>query len=113
MKLIKAYIRYRKLEQVYNALRSAGYSSMTFIECEGTGHYSDDETQHISHKYPFAEAYRVVKLEMLVAKEVVEPVVEIIRQSGRTGYHGDGMIIISPADEVYKIRTDEKGILAI
>lgn len=113
MKLINAYIRHRKLEEVYNALIGANYSSMTFIECEGTGHYSDHERQHISHKYPFAEAYRVVKLEMLVTKEDVEPVVEIIRQSGRTGYRGDGMITTSSVDEVYKIRTDEKGILTI
>lgn len=113
MKLIKAYIRHRKLEEVYNALRSAGYNSMTFAECEGTGHYSDHEKQHINNKYPFAEAYRVVKLEILVALERVDSVVEIIRQSGRTGYRGDGMIIISPADEVYKIRTNEKGVHAV
>ena len=69
--------------------------------------------EHISYKYPFAEAYRVIKLEILVAEEHVDPVVEIIRANGRTGYRGDGMIIISPVDEVYKVRTDEKGILAI
>lgn len=88
---------------------------MTFSECEGTGQYSDHEKQQqqISYKYPFAESYRVVKLEILVAVEHVDPVVELIRKNGRTGYRGDGMIIISPVDEVYKIRTDEKGILAI
>ncbi len=115
MRLIKAYIRHRKLESVYNALNSGGFCCMTFSECEGTGQYSDHEKQQqqISYKYPFAESYRVVKLEILVAVEHVEPVVELIRQNGRTGYRGDGMIIISPVDEVYKIRTDEKGILAI
>lgn len=113
MKLIKAYIRHRKLEKVYYALRSAGYCSMTFAECEGTGNYSDHEKQHISNKYPFAEAYRVIKLEILVAQEEVDPVVTIIRESGRTGYRGDGMIIISPVDEVYKVRTNDKGIQAI
>lgn len=86
---------------------------MTFAECEGTGQYSDHEKQHISDKYPFADAYRVVKLEILVAEEHVNPVVKIIRKNGRTGYRGDGMIIISPVDEVYKVRTDEKGILAV
>lgn len=115
MRLIKAYIRHRKLENVYNALNSAGFCCMTFSECEGTGQYSDHERQQqqISHSYPFAESYRVMKLEILVALKHVESVVELIRQSGRTGYRGDGMIIISPVDEVYKVRTDEKGILAI
>ena len=115
MRLIKAYIRDRKLEKVFNALNSAGFCCMTFSECEGTGQYSDNEKQQqqISYKYPFAEAYRVIKLEILVALEHVDSVVEIIRQSGRTGYRGDGMIIISPVDEVYKVRTDEKGIQAV
>lgn len=113
MKLIKAYLRRRKVKEVYSTLKSNGYCCMTFIDCEGTGQYSDHEKEHISDKYPFAEAYLVVKLEMLVHNEHVENVVEIIRKNGRTGYSGDGMIIISPVDEVYKVRTDEKGILAI
>lgn len=115
MRLIKAYIRHRKLGDVYNALNSAGFCCMTFAECEGTGQYSDYEKQQqqVSYKYPFAESYRVVKLEILVALEHVDQVVGLIRQSGRTGHRGDGMITISPIEEVYKVRTDEKGILAV
>lgn len=113
MKLIKAYIRYRKTEEVYDALKEAGFCCMTFAECEGTGQYSDREADHISDKFPFANAYRVIKLEILVADEHVKEVISIIRENGRTGYKGDGMIIISPVDEVYKVRTDEHGILAI
>lgn len=113
MKLIKAYIRYRKTEEVYHALKQAGYCCMTFVECEGTGRYSDQENEHISEKYPYADAYRVIKLEILVSGEHVNSVVDIIRESGRTGYRGDGMIVISPVEEVYKVRNDESGILAI
>ncbi len=113
MRLIKAYIRHRKTEEVYNALKHAGFCSMTFVECEGTGQYSDHEKEHISEKYPFADAYRVIKLELLVASEHVKTIVQIIRESGRTGYRGDGMIIVSRVEEVYKIRNDDSGILAI
>ena len=113
MKLIKAFIRHRKTEEVYNALEKAGFCCMTFVECEGTGQYSDHEREHISEKYPFADAYKVIKLEILVADEHVHPVIDLIRKNGRTGYRGDGMIIISPVDEVYKVRTDKKGILAV
>jgi len=113
MKLIKAYIRHRKTEEVYNALKKAGFCCMTLVECEGTGQYSDHEKEHISDKYPFADAYRVIKLEMLVAGEHVKSVVQIIRESGRTGYRGDGLITVSPVEEVYKVRNDESGILAI
>lgn len=86
---------------------------MTFAEGEGTGQYSDHEKEHISEKYPFASAYKVIKLEILAADEHVEQIIDLIKQNGRTGYRGDGMIIISPVEEVYKVRTDETGILSI
>ena len=113
MKLIKAYIRHRKIKDVYNALTNEGYCCMTFVECEGTGIYTDSEKEHISDKYEFAEAYKVIKLEILISDEQTEKIVELIRKNGRTGYHGDGMILVSPVDEAYKIRTDEKGIQVI
>ncbi|HZL08462.1 MAG TPA: P-II family nitrogen regulator [Prolixibacteraceae bacterium] len=113
MKLIKAYIRHRKTEAVFNALKKAGFCCMTFVECEGTGQYVDHEKEHISTKYPFADSYRVIKIEILVADGQVDQVVEIVRESGRTGYSGDGMILVSPVDDVYKIRTNEKGIAVV
>lgn len=113
MKLIKAYIRHRMMDKVYQSLRSAGYCCMTMADCEGTGMYSDHEKKHVSTKYPFADAYRIIKLEILIEGNDVKNIVEMIRQSGRTGYSGDGMIIVSPVDEVYKVRTDEKGFSSI
>jgi nitrogen regulatory protein P-II 1 len=83
MKLIKAYLRYIKTGEVYNALKKAGYDGMTFVECEGTGQYSDHEKEHISEKYPFAGAYRVIKLEILTADEHIQQIIGIIKQYGR------------------------------
>lgn len=101
------------MEEVYHALKKEGYCCMTMAECEGTGQYSDHEKEHISEKYPYADAYKVIKLEILITEENVKPVTEIIRKNARTGYRGDGMVIISPVDNVYKIRTDEEGVLAV
>ncbi len=75
--------------------------------------YSDHEKEHISPKYPFADAYRVIKLEILTDENNIQRIVQLIRQTGRTGYKGDGMIIVSPVDEVYKVRTDEVGFLSV
>ncbi|MGW8314133.1 MAG: P-II family nitrogen regulator [Bacteroidales bacterium] len=113
MKLIKAYIRYRKAEEVHHALKAAGFCCMTFVECEGTGQYSDQEKDHISERYPFANAYRVIKLEIVARNEHIHELINIIKNNGRTGYRGDGIIIVSPVDEVYKVRSDEKGVLAL
>ncbi|MCB8995505.1 MAG: P-II family nitrogen regulator [Bacteroidales bacterium] len=113
MKLIKVYIRHRMFDKVYQALRNAGYCCMTIVECEGTGMYSDHEKEHISSKYPSADAYRVIKLEILTEENEVFKIVQLIRHSGRTGYSGDGMIIVSPAENAYKIRTNEEGFNSI
>ncbi len=113
MKLIKAYIRYRKAEDVYNALKEKGFCCMTFVECEGTGQYSDQEKEHISDKYPYASAYRVVKIELVALDEHIQEILSIIRKNGRTGYRGDGLIIVSPVEEIYKVRTDATGVLAL
>lgn len=86
---------------------------MTFVTCEGTGQYSDQEKDHISEKYPFASAYRVIKLEIVASDKHIPEILGIIKKNRRTGYRGDGLIIVSPVDEVYKVRSDEVGILAL
>jgi len=113
MKLLKAYIRKRKTEDVYTALANKGYQSMTMLECEGTGKYRDREEEHISDKYTFVDAYMVVKLEILIPDSDLKDAIATIREHGRTGYSGDGMIIVTPVDEVHKIRTDQEGIDSI
>jgi nitrogen regulatory protein P-II 1 len=113
MKLIKAYIRHRKVEEVYKALRSEGFGAMTLVECDGTGKYTDSEEKHISENYPFADASKVTKIELLIPKSDVKKVVDIIREKGRTGYQGDGMVLVSPVDGVYKIKTDESGVHSV
>jgi nitrogen regulatory protein P-II 1 len=84
-----------------------------FNQLRKTGQYSDHEKEHISDKYPFADAYRIIKLEILVADEHLKSIIELIRESGRTGNRGDDLITIFPVVEVYKIRSDESGILML
>lgn len=113
MKLIKAYIRHRKFAEVYHTLKSEGFCCMTIVDCEGTGKYADHEMEHISAKYPFADAYRVVKIEILATDEDTLTIISLIREKGRTGYMGDGMILVSHVEEAYKVRTNEQGFTSI
>jgi nitrogen regulatory protein P-II 1 len=113
MKLINAYIRHRTVEDVFNALKSEGFGALTLVECEGTGKYTDSEEKHNSENYPFSEASKVTKIELLIPKSDVKKVVGIIRKKGRTGYQGDGMILVSPVDEMYKIRNDDTGVESV
>ena len=113
MKLVKAYIRYRKTEEVFRALDAKGFGAITLVECEGTGKYTDKEEKHLSNKFPFTDACKVLKLEVLVPDSDVHDVVGTIKENGRTGHPGDGMVLVSPVDEVYKIRNDTSGIESI
>ena len=113
MKLIKAYIRHHKTEEVFLGLKAEGFGAMTMVECEGTGKYTDNEKLHLSEKYPFADSCKVTKLELLVPDSDLEKVADIIREKGRTGHQGDGMILVSKIDEVHKIKNYDSGIEAI
>lgn len=113
MKLIKAYIRNNKTGAVYNALKEAGFCCMTFVECEGTGRYSNPERQSTSLIFHFVNTYKVSKLEIVISDEHLINVIDNIRTNGRTGYNGDGIILVSPVDNVYKVRNNEEGMLAL
>ena len=54
-----------------------------------------------------------MKVELIVPKEQVESVIDVILQSAYTGRVGDGKIFVSTIDEVIRIRTRERGIAAI
>ena len=90
-------------------MKEEGFCCTSIIECEGTGKYSDPEKEHFSSLYLTEHASKVIKLEIIVLDEHVRKIIDIIKRNGRTGYSGDGMIIVSPVDNVHKIRTDEEG----
>jgi nitrogen regulatory protein P-II 1 len=54
-----------------------------------------------------------IKLEIVVADEKVEPAVAVIIKSARTGKIGDGKVFISAIEDAIRIRTEEKGDLAV
>ena len=54
-----------------------------------------------------------VKLELVLADDMVERVVDVIVEVARSGKIGDGKIFILPVDEIIRIRTGEKDEAAI
>lgn len=112
MKRIEAIIRSEKLEELREALDARGFSSMTVTEVKGRG-----AQKGITLEWRVGE-YRVefipkVKVEMVVDEVQVKPIVETILKVCSTGKVGDGKIFISPVEEVIRIRTGERGGVAI
>lgn len=108
MKLIIAIIKPFKLDDLRDALSQAGVHGLTVTEVKGFGRQKGH-----TELYRGAE-YRVdflpkLKLEIAVAAEQVDSVVETIQQVANTGKIGDGKIFVLDLLESIRIRTGERG----
>lgn len=110
MKEIKAYIRPVKLDEILERLEEGGARDITVIRVHAIGELADPEANRRRIVRSHREKYSaVVKLEMVCRDEEAEPLVEIIRDHGRTGARGDGRIFVSPIEEAVSIRTGTRG----
>jgi nitrogen regulatory protein PII len=112
MKMISAIIKPFKLEEVKEALRSAGVQGMTVIETRGFGRQRGHTEVYRGAEYQ-VDFVPKVKVEVLCDDDQVSQVVEAVMTAARTGKIGDGKIFVIPVDQVYRIRTGEMGTDAI
>lgn len=112
MKKIEAIIRPEKLDVVRNALSKIGCPGITVTEVEGHGKQKGLEQQWRGKKYR-VELLQKVKIEIVVKEPDVEGVIKAISEAAKTGKIGDGKIFISTVDDAIRIRTSEKGEIAV
>ena len=113
MKKIEAIIRPEKLDDVKHALAEKGYIGLNIVGVTGRG-----VQKGIVHAGRAGTAYSVdmlpkVKLETVVADDNVDEVVTIIQKSANTGNIGDGKIFVIPVEQAIRVRTNERGDVAI
>jgi nitrogen regulatory protein P-II 1 len=106
MKMIQAIIRPGKIEDVKKALDAAGYASLTVLDVKGRGRQKGIRQVWRGEEY-VVDMLSKVKIEIVVADEKENEVVEIIRKSAYTGNIGDGKIFIMPVEKTIRIRTGE------
>jgi len=112
MKKVEAIIKPFKLDEVKEALKSIGVQGMTVSDVKGYGRQKGHKEIYRGAEYN-VDFIPKVKVEIVVESEIIEKVVETIRQAAMTGKIGDGKIFIYPIEEVVRIRTGEKGKDAI
>ena len=112
MKLVTAIIKPFKLDDVKNALKSAGIEALTVSEVRGFGRQGGHTETYRGSEYKI-DLVPKVKLEIVVADASVDNVVDAIAQGALTGKIGDGKIWVTSVDEVVRIRTGERGSDAV
>ena len=112
MKKIEAIVKPFKLEEVKDALGELGIEGMTVIEVKGFGRQKGHTEIYRGSEYT-VDFLPKIKIEVVLADEQADDAVAAIIKSARTGKIGDGKIFVSNVDEAVRIRTEEKGELAV
>ena len=108
MKLVTAIIKPFRLDDVRNALSEVGVQGMTVSEVKGFGRQRGHTELYRGAEY-VVDFLPKAKIEVAVADDRVEEIIEAIVESAKTGKVGDGKIFVTPLEHVCRIRTGETG----
>ena len=112
MKKIEAVIKPFKLDEVREALSEIGVNGLTVTEVKGFGRQKGHTELYRGAEY-VVDFLPKIKLELVVADDMVEAAMEAIIKSAHTGKIGDGKIFVSAIEQVVRIRTGETGEAAV
>lgn len=112
MKKIEAIIRPEALEAVKEALSLTGHAGLTVLEVKGHGVQKGITQQWRGQEYTI-DLLPKVMVWLVVGEHEVRDVVDVIIKAAHTGRIGDGKVFVSPVEDVYRVRTGERGADAI
>jgi len=112
VKKVEAIIRPALLEEVNLALSEAGNQGVTVSEVKGYGRQKGHTEIHSGTEY-LVEFQPKIRIEVVIPDDRVEDIVEAICSAAQTGNIGDGKIFILPVDDAIRVRTRERGNVAI
>ncbi len=108
MKLVTAIVKPHRIEEVKEALRDLGVNGLTTTDVEGFGRQRGHTEVYRGAEYQ-VDFVPKVKVEVLVADDDVQGVVDAVLKAARTGKIGDGKLWVTEAEQVVRIRTGEMG----
>jgi len=112
MKKIEAVIKPFKLDDVKGALNDIGVNGMTISEVKGFGRQRGHKEIYRGAEYQ-VDFIPKIQLRVVVDDDLAPRVIDIIKNTAKTGKIGDGKIFISTMEEAIRIRTGETGVNAI
>lgn len=105
MKMLRAFIRPEKEQEVVLALEGAGFPSLTKMPVFGRGKQKGLQVGPVHY-----DELPKTLIMMVVDDEDTGKVINIIQDKAKTGFIGDGKIFVSPIDDAYTVRTGETGL---
>lgn len=108
MTKVEAIIQTSKLEPVKNALHDIGVEGMTVTEVRGHGRQKGHTEVYRGREYT-VDLIPKIKIEMVLADDMVEKVTQAIVSTAQSGKIGDGKIFLSRIDEAIRIRNEQRG----
>lgn len=112
MKKLEVIIKPFKLEEVKAALSEIEISGMTISEVKGFGQQKGHTELYRGAEYQI-DFVPKIKIEIVLEDARIEEAIAAILHAAKTGKIGDGKIFVSPIDECVRIRTGERGELAV
>ncbi len=105
MKMIRAFIRPEKEQEVVLALEGAGFPSLTKMPVFGRGKQKGLTIGPVHY-----DELPKTLIMTVVDDQDESKVLKIIQDKARTGFIGDGKVFVSPVDQAYTVRTGEVGL---
>ena len=112
MKKIEAIIKPFKLDEVKDALQEAGVHGITVTEAKGFGRQKGHTELYRGAEY-VVDFLPKLKIDVIIADNLLEQAIEAIQKSAHTGRIGDGKIFVTTIEQAVRIRTGETGDAAI
>lgn len=112
MKLVTIIIKPFKLDDVREALSDAGVHGLTVTEVKGFGRQRGHTELYRGAEY-VVDFLPKTRIDVAVTDDMLDDVIETVIAAARTGKVGDGKIIVTPLEQVVRIRTGETGEAAI
>ena len=112
MKLIVAIIKPFKLDEVREALADVGVNGLTVTEVKGFGRQKGHTELYRGAEY-VVDFLPKLKIEAVVADDILEQAIEAIRKAAYTGKIGDGKIFVYEVEQAIRIRTGLSPLLLL
>ena len=112
MKKIEATIKPFKLDEVKEALQDIGVQGLSVVEVKGFGRQKGHTELYRGAEY-VVDFLPKVKIEVVLADDLVDSAIEAISNAAKTDKIGDGKIFVSSIEQAIRIRTGETGNDAI